>query len=92
MQEEVLIDKYFIVDLYIPSLKMCIEVQGPHHFTINQKSDAKSVVKHRILTKLGYNVRQINAMQLLYRLNTHGRAGLQRATSMLNNMLGILDG
>ena len=32
LQEEVLIDRFYVVDIYIPSENLCLEVQGPTHY------------------------------------------------------------
>jgi len=35
IEEEVLVDGFYVVDLYVPSKKLCLEVQGPLHYTFN---------------------------------------------------------
>ena len=32
VESEVQIDKYYIIDIYIKELKICIEIDGLHHF------------------------------------------------------------
>lgn len=32
LKEEYQIDDFYVVDMYVPSRKLCIEVQGPLHY------------------------------------------------------------
>ena len=35
LQEEVMIDNFYMVDIYIPKKKLIIEVYGPIHYTFS---------------------------------------------------------
>ena len=72
-EEEVLIDRFYVVDIYVPSLKLILEVQGPDHFTENGKSRIKTIVKKKLLNKLGYKVRGLHAMNILSRVTLYSK-------------------
>lgn len=71
LQEEVLIDKYYIVDAYSPSKKLCIEIEGPLHYNHLGKLNRKSSTKRRVLEHLGYHVNSIDGLRVLKVQNLH---------------------
>jgi very-short-patch-repair endonuclease len=50
----------FTLDIYVPETRTVIEVDGPHHFFRDSVlRTSSSVLKHRILTSLGYRVEHV---------------------------------
>ena len=90
MQEEVIIDKFFVVDLYVPSKKLIIEVQGPQHYGIDGNVTRKTLVKTEVLKKLGYNVKVVDPMVVLKMLNVGGFHAKTRALREFKKFVGFL--
>jgi len=59
-------DGFAAVDLYAPDHNLCIQVNGPHHFTNMLSKRASNnynvgmIARHNLLTRQGYNVHNIN--------------------------------
>ena len=85
-----MIDKFYMVDIYIPSKKLCIEIQGPTHYAIKSKLTKKTAVKAKLLKMLGYNVRHIDAMKVLRTKTMHRSSKNDKSLSMVKNMLTFM--
>ena len=49
VESEKMIDDYYMVDLYVPSKNLAIEVQGTFHFNGLGKKNKKSLTKQKVL-------------------------------------------
>jgi very-short-patch-repair endonuclease len=60
------IDQYYFVDIYIPSLSLCVEVDGIHHYHgIDHQMRKRYQVKERVLNKLGVQVVRMDLAQYM---------------------------
>ena len=88
VEEEVILDNFYVVDIFVPKQKMIIEVNGLSHYTHHGKPIMKTVVKQKLLKKLGYSYFGINAMQVL-RLRNHFKDP-ERALSAIKNQMSFM--
>lgn len=89
VMEEVLIDDFYVVDLYVPSLKLCIEVQGPHHYGIDGRATIKTFAKFEVLRKQGYIVKGIDGLIILKCLNQAGPHSNIKAMNEVKRYLSV---
>ena len=66
-----MLDGFYMVDAYVPSLNLCIEINGPAHYTFNGLPNMKSVMKSRLLNKLGYKFVSVDALDVLRNKNIY---------------------
>ena len=88
LQEEVLIDRFYVVDIYIPSENLCLEVQGPSHYTYAGMPTKRTAAKTKVLQHLGYRVQNIDALQVLRVHNMHRDP--ERSTRMLMKQVSFI--
>lgn len=64
--QEYQVDEFYFVDIYIPNQKICIEIDGLHHYTAMASSlNQKTKVKREVLKKLGCKVVNIDLTDYL---------------------------
>jgi very-short-patch-repair endonuclease len=68
IEEEVIIDKFYKVDLYCPAKKLIIEVNGPLHKNGKGNDNRKTQMKKKLLKKLGYKYTEIQCIDLWSKL------------------------
>ena len=59
------LDNFYVVDMFVPKQKLIIEVHGPIHYTFNRNLTMKSIVKRNLLEKIGYSYNAIDAIKVL---------------------------
>jgi very-short-patch-repair endonuclease len=47
-------DEFYRVDIYIPSLDLIVEVEGPSHMNGFYKPNKKTLTKRRVINKYGH--------------------------------------
>lgn len=90
VEEEVLLEKFYVVDLYVPSKKLCLEVQGPYHYCYSGQPTMKTAVKAKILSNAGYTIRHLDAMKVLRIRNQYGTKDETRALRVIENQISFL--
>ena len=66
------VDDFYFVDIFIPNMKICIEIDGLHHYTsVSESLNQKSKVKREVLKKLGCKVVNINLTDYLNKKDTN---------------------
>jgi len=58
-----MIGDFYRVDLYLPEYNMVIEVNGPPHFNGLGIYNKKTLLKQRVIEKLGYKYLSITTME-----------------------------
>ncbi|KAH9251073.1 hypothetical protein BASA81_011148 [Batrachochytrium salamandrivorans] len=65
LQREALLETCLLVDMYVPTLRVVIEVNGPLHYLLDGHTDTgKSAFKARLLKRSGYRVFAIHVVAL----------------------------
>ena len=91
-QTEVVLDNFYVVDAYVPSKKLIVEIQGPLHFNHAEKLTRKSKIKSYILEKvLGNRVRHIDPLVAFHRLNRYDEHRMQRIITNRLSMFSQTD-
>ena len=84
-----MIDKFYVVDIYIPSENLCLEVQGPQHYNFAGQPTKKTAAKTKVLQHLGYRVHNIDALHIL---NVHNEfRDSDRTVRMLMKQISFLN-
>ena len=78
LEEEKMIDRFYVVDAYIPSKNLCVEIHGPLHYAYNDRENLKTLVKQKIINELGYNIVGVNALRMLSVKNLRDSETAQR--------------
>ena len=86
-----MIDDFYVVDIYVPSKKLILEVQGPSHKVFLGQATTKTVLKTKVLKKLGYKVASIDAMPMLKLRNYLTKDRALRARSYIMTQINFLN-
>ncbi len=63
VESEMLVDEFYKVDMFIPSKNVVIEVQGPYHLNGLGINNKKTLLKAKILRKLGFNFCELSTIE-----------------------------
>ena len=65
LEQEIIIDNFYRVDLFIPSENFVIEVNGQYHFNGIGQTLKKFITREKIIKKLGYKYVDVKSTIIL---------------------------